>query len=53
MDKRLLSPDFLSNNFEYVQKELAKEGLKLTLVPDSEVYSKGITYEVQEIEDGG
>jgi hypothetical protein len=53
MDKRLLSPGFLSNNLEYVQKELAKEGKSVTVVPDTnEVYRTGITYEVHEIEGG-
>ena len=51
MDKRLLSPDFLSNNLEYVQQLLQREGLKLTLVPDNS--GTGITYEVQPIEGGG
>ena len=51
MDKRLLSPDFLSNNFEYVQKELAKEGMEL-VKRTSDIPCTGITYEVQPIEDG-
>ena len=50
MDKRLLSPDFLSNNLEYVQQLLQREGLKLTLVPDNN--GTGITYKVEEIEEG-
>ena len=47
MDKRLLSPDFLSNNLEYVQQLLQREGLKLTLVPDNS--GTGVTYEVVEL----
>lgn len=35
MDNRLLTPTFLSNNMEYVQKELAKEGKSVTAVPDT------------------
>lgn len=49
MDKRLLSPDFLSNNLEYVKKQAAKEGLKLVMIT-SNIPGVGITYEV--IEDG-
>jgi len=51
MDKRLLAPDFLANNLEYVQKQASEEGLKL-IQKSSNVPGIGITYEVQEIEDG-
>lgn len=51
MDNRLLSPDFLSNNLEYVQKQAAKEGMEL-VKRTSDVPGIGITYEVQEIEGG-
>ena len=47
MDKRLLTPDFLMNNLDYVKHQAQKEGLKL-IQKSSNIPGVGITYEVIE-----
>ena len=47
MDKRLLTPDFLMNNLDYVKHQAQKEGLELVMIT-SNIPSIGITYEVIE-----
>lgn len=50
MDNRLLSPDFLSNNPEYVQKEALKDSRMVSLVPDnSGIPGMGTTVKVQQL----
>lgn len=50
MDNRLLSPDFLSNNFEYVQKEALRDSRMASLVPNnSEIPGMGTTVKVQQL----
>ena len=50
MDNRLLSPDFLSNNLEYVQKEVLKDSRMVSLVPDnSGIPGIGTAVKVQQL----
>jgi hypothetical protein len=47
MDKRLLQPNFLANNLDYVKHQATKEGMELVMIT-SEVPGIGTTYEIIE-----